>query len=81
MPDPNKFAQLFRDFADKIEKNAEKDFAGAFLVVPPASDAIAGILVGEPDIASLLGMLKTKLDVAVNKIDEEQKKMQAFGRR
>lgn len=78
---PNKHADSFRDFASKIEKNDEKDFAGAFLVIAPGGEQTSGILVGEPDMASFFGMIKTKLDVVVTKIDEEAKRNQAFGRR
>lgn len=73
-------AELFRDFAAKIEKNDEKDFAGAFLIIPPSGDAISGMLVGEADIGSFFGMVKSKFDIAINKIDEEEKKKNSFGR-
>ncbi len=78
---PHSKADLFRDFAAKIEKNDEKDFAGAFLIVAPSGDAVDGILVGTPDIASFFGMVKTKLDAVISKISDEEKKAQAFGRR
>ena len=74
-------ADLFREFAAKIEKNDERDFAGAFLIVSPTGDAIDGILVGTPDIASFFGVVKTKLDTVINKISDDEKKAQAFGRR
>ena len=78
---PHKQADAFRDFAAKIEKNDEGDFAGAFLIVAPGGEQISGIIVGDPDVASFFGMVKTKLDVVVTKIDEEAKRNQAFGRR
>lgn len=73
-------ADLFRQFADKIEKNDTKDFAGAFLIVPPSGDAVSSILVGEADVASFFGMVKSKLDILINKLDAEEKQKNAFGR-
>lgn len=74
-------ADLFRAFAAKIEKNDEQDFAGAFLIVSPSGETIDGILVGTPDQASFFGMVKTKLDVLVTKISDEDKKRHSFGGR
>lgn len=76
----HKHADAFRDFAAKIEKNDEGDFAGAFLIIPPGGEIVSGIIVGEPDVASFFGMVKTKLDVVVTKIDQEEKTKRAFGR-
>jgi hypothetical protein len=73
-------ADLFRDFAAKIEKNDGKDFAGAFLIIAPNGEAISSILVGEPDVASFFGMVKTKLDAVITKISEEEKRTRTFGR-
>ena len=74
-------ADLFRQLADKIEKNDEKDFAGAFLVVPPTGDSISSLLVGEADIATFFGVVKSKIDIVINKIDAEEKQKNAFGGR
>ena len=77
----HKHADAFRDFAAKIEKNDEKDFAGAFLIVPPNGDPASGIMVGEADTAMFFGLLKAKIEVVVTTIDNEAKKAQSFGRR
>lgn len=82
MTDQNPHAKLFREMADRIEKNDLKDFAGAFLVVPPGdSGSLSGLLVGDADIASFFGMLKTKLDIAVTTISDEQRKLATYGPR
>lgn len=78
---PNKYSELFRNLADKIERNDEKDFGGAFLILPPVGNEISGVIIGQSDIASFFGMVKTKLDVAVSEADDAHKKQQAFGRR
>ena len=77
----HKHAESFREFASKIEKNDEGDFAGAFLIVAPGGEQVSGIMVGDPDVASFFGVVKTKFDAVVTKIDEEAKRNQAFGRR
>lgn len=82
----NKYAQLFRDLADKIEKNDEADFGGAFLVVPPKADAntesepLSGVFIGAADMGSFFGMIRTKLDVYVTLADDARKRMGAYGR-
>lgn len=81
MPDPNPHSKIFREMADRIDRNETKEFAGAFLVVPPVGDPLSGLLVGDADIASFFGMLKTKLDVAVTTISDEQRKRDAYGGR
>lgn len=79
-------SDFFRELADKIDRNAEADFAGAFLILPPtfngaAPEPVSGLLVGAPDMAAFLGLVKTKLDVTVISYDDMQKQQQQGFRR
>ncbi len=48
---PLEAAAAFRKVADRIGRNAEDTFCGAFLVVPPEGDAVDGLSVATvPDI-------------------------------
>lgn len=77
---PTKQAELFRELADKIDRNPETDFGGAFLIVPPEGDAISGILVGAADLGVFWGAVKLKCDLAVDAADKVSKP-QGFNRR
>ncbi len=75
---PKKPSDFFREIADKIDKNDVSDFAGAFILVPPASQfgvlsKIEGLIVGPNDPASFWAMVKLKIDVAIQQLDDEQR--------
>ena len=38
-------AQLFREMADRIDRNASAEFGGAILLVPPKGEPVAVLLV------------------------------------
>ena len=70
--------------AEAIERNAEGAFGGAFVIVPPNSDA------GEPietlildtkqDPAQFWMLLKTKCDLELATLDQQQRAAASFGR-
>ena len=75
----------FRSMADAIEKNAEGSFGGAFVVVPPTSEAGEPIetliLDAKQDPAQFWMLLKTKCDIALGELDQKQRTQASFGRR
>ena len=73
-------SQILRDWADKIEKNAESDFAGAFVVLPPGIDPITGLFIDpEKDINTFFAVVKSKLEAAIDALNEKQKRGQQNG--
>lgn len=75
-----KQGDLFREIADKIDRNPETDFGGAFIIVPPDGEPVSGILVGAPDLGVFWGAVKLKCDKAVDTIDDKQRQQQQFRR-
>jgi hypothetical protein len=71
-------SDLFRELADKIDRNPPEDFGGAFLVIPPTGDPITGLIVSSNDLETFFGLVKTKLDVAVDRINEAQRMQPGF---
>ena len=69
-------SDLFRQLADKIDKNAPEDFGGAFIVVPPSGDPISGMMIGEQDVNTFWILVKTKLEAEVEKLNQLQKQQQ-----
>ncbi len=71
--EPNKFAQHFREMADRIEKNAISDFGGAFLFVPPDGEVIA-FYIADPkrDTPAFLVAAAGKIAVAQNELQQKQ---------
>ena len=68
-------SERFRDWADRIEKNAPSDFGGAFLIIPPKGDPISGLLVDqEQDLNTFFAVVKTKIDASVDALNEAQRR-------
>lgn len=63
--DLKKFSDLFRDMADRIERNKPEDFAGAILIVPPTGDAIA-VMIADPtkDLEAFWAVAQSKIQIA-----------------
>lgn len=74
-----KQADFFRQLADKIDKNAEEDFSGAFMIVPPSGDPVQGIMLSNSDLATFWSVVKSKVDIVLLEIDQTQRQKQ-FGR-
>lgn len=71
-------AELFREIADKIERNKPEDFGGAFMVVSPDGDTISGMLVGDTDLVTFWSLIKAKIDIAINTASDKQKVNRGF---
>lgn len=67
-------AEILRLWADKIERNAEEDFAGAFVILPPTGDAIASLFIDpERDLSTFFTLIKTRIDTAVDELNDKQR--------
>jgi len=71
--------------AAAIERNAEGSFGGAFVVIPPNSDAGEPIetliLDAKQDPAQFWMLLKTKCDLELAALDAKQRQQATFGGR
>ena len=75
-------AQQFLDMAARLKLNGDKNFGGAFVVVPPSGgDPIQTLILdGKQDPAQFWAILKTKAEMALAGLDEQQRNQQAFRR-
>ena len=79
-PDPG---YLFTQMAERSELNKANGFAGAFVIYPPSGDPIAMLLVDDKaDPALFLATVKSKIEMAIMELDDQQKAQQGmYGRR
>lgn len=69
MPSPH--ADAFREMANRIEKNDDADFSGAFVMVMPDGTVKQFLLLNPTtDLAMFLGTLKAQVDIAVREAAE-----------
>ena len=63
-------AALFRQIADRIERNAEDEFSGAFLIVPPGDcEPIDGLSVSsKPNIPAFFSNLRGQVEIAIAEV-------------
>lgn len=72
-------SDLFRLWADKIDKNDQEDFSGAFMIIPPVGDPISSLLIDQDkDIGNFFALVKTKIEAAVDAINDQQKKLPGY---
>lgn len=76
-----KQADNFRQLADKIDKNDESDFAGAFMIVPPSGDPVQGFMVGNADLATFWSVVKSKVEIIMVEINDKDRQASAYGGR
>lgn len=80
----NKFAEPFREMADRIERNKTEEFAGAILIVPPSGDPIA-VMIADPtkDPESFWAMATSKIQIATQEFHANRQggAQQGFGGR
>ncbi len=71
-----------RDMADRIEANGVAYFGGCFVVLPPLGfDPLSALILdNKQDAAQFFGMLKTKCDIQLATIDEQQRNTRGYGR-
>jgi hypothetical protein len=70
----NDAAALFRQMADRIEKNADEEFSGAFLVVPPGDcEPLDGLSVSsKPNIPAFFSNLRGMVEIAIEELQKDQ---------
>jgi len=72
-------AEVFRLWADKIEKNDADDFGGVFVIIPPSGEPISGLLIDqEQDLGTFFAVVKSKVESAVDAINDAQRKQGRF---
>ncbi len=69
VPEANKFSAHFRAMAARIEKQDEKEFAGAVLIVPPTGEPIA-VMITDPskDPEAFLAVAMSRIQIAQQEI-------------
>lgn len=71
-------AEILRLWAAKIEKNASEDFSGAFVILPPSGSPIAALFIDpEQDMGTFFALVKSKIDDAVEIVNEKQRNKQS----
>lgn len=76
-------ADLFRRMADRLERNQNEGFGGAFVIVPPDGGGApieTLILDAGQDPAQYWVLLKSKCDLQIQQLDQQSRKTGAFGR-
>lgn len=76
MPPKNKFSEHFRAMADRIERNPEAEFSGAFVVVTASGAEISMLVVDKKkDDASFWGLVQGRVtaeaEVAVKDLQSQ----------
>ena len=72
----------FRAMADAIDHNAAgATFGGGCVIYPPTGDPIEILMLdNKADLAQFWSTIKTRIDIKLAEIDEQQRNQQAFGR-
>jgi hypothetical protein len=74
-----KLAERFRTMADRIERNPS-EFGGACVIIPPGGgEGIEFLLIdAKGDVAQFLGAVMTKIQVVMEEMKEQQRRLQPF---
>lgn len=75
-------AKELRDMADRLEANGIAYFGGCFVVLPPMGfDPLSALILdNKQDAAQFFALLKTKCDMQLMGIEEQQRGSRGFGR-
>lgn len=78
--DIKQLAAELREMADRMELNANASFGGAFVIIPPAGGEVIKTLIidSKQDPAQYWSIIKTKADMALMGLDEQQRNTRAF---
>lgn len=77
-------AELFFQMRERIAKNEDASFGGAFVIVPPegAGEPVQTLLLDPtPDPAQFWQMILTKCQIQIAEIEVKQRTNRAFGGR
>ena len=80
MSETNKFSDIFRQMAERIERNAEAEFGGAVVIVPLVGEPVSMVLFGpKGDTTAFWALIRSKVEIATNEhLENEQKKPGAW---
>lgn len=74
----------FHDMASLIERNDGGSFGGAFVIVPPkdGGDVMSTLLIDKQlNPSQFWAILKTKCEIALNELMQQEQSNRGFGRR
>lgn len=72
MTDQN--ADVFREMASRIERNASEDFGGAAVIIPPDGEAVEVLLLdSKRDASQFWSTVKTRVELALSEIQERER--------
>jgi hypothetical protein len=77
-------SEPFTKMAARIEHNAEgSTFGGAVVIMPPVGEQIEMLVfdAGTTAGATFWSTLKTRIEMEISRLDEQQRTAQGFGRR
>lgn len=76
-------AKIFREMADRIERNNDAVFGGAYVIIPPSDDGTSlSVLVvdNERDQSGFFNLLEWRIKNIIQQIDQQARVQQGFGR-
>lgn len=73
-------AQIFRNMADRIMKNVDEPFGGAFVAVPPDGQGPVEIMVSDnkQNMGQFWGMVQANAAMAIREADETSRRQRGF---
>lgn len=77
-------AKPFTDMAQRIEHNTDATFGGAVVIIPPknAGEQIELLMLDSAgDAAQFWSTIKTRIDLVLDKLRDQERNVQGFGRR
>jgi hypothetical protein len=70
-----------REMAERIDRNADGSFGGAFVLLPPGGEPVKTLLIDSgKDPAQFWGTLKTKCEMALAGLEELQRNQNPYMR-
>lgn len=78
--DVKALAQELRELADRMERNSDGSFGGAYVVIPPAGGDVIKMLIldSAKDPAQFWAVLKTRCEMVLAGLDEIQRNVRAY---
>jgi hypothetical protein len=77
------YADPFRTMASRVDHNEASSFGGAAVIIPPSGGGnLVEVLILDPknSPAQFWATLKTRIDMELAALDEQQRGQRAFGR-
>lgn len=83
-PPKNEAAERFKAMAAAIEHNAQATFGGAVVIIPPVNggNPIELLMLDlQADPAQFWSTIRTRIDIKLSEISDQQRNQTAFGQR